>query len=55
MVNYAHLRSREHAFPWATLQLGRLHYALELWQVAGWLGGQKMSVGVFLLRQRSSE
>lgn len=33
MVNYAHLRSREHAFPWATLQLGRLHYALELWQV----------------------
>ncbi|PRW32980.1 retinoblastoma-associated -like [Chlorella sorokiniana] len=35
VVNYAHLRSREHAFPWATLQLGRLHYALELWQVGG--------------------
>lgn len=33
VVNYAHLRDRAHAFPWATLQLSRLHYALELWQV----------------------
>lgn len=34
VVNYAHLRDRAHAFPWATLQLSRLHYALELWQVS---------------------
>lgn len=43
VVNYAHLRSREHAFPWATLQLGRLHYALELWQVGA--QGLEFSMG----------
>lgn len=38
VVNYAHMRSHANAFPWATLQLGRLHHALELWQVGagGW-------------------
>jgi hypothetical protein len=33
VVNFAHQRSRQEAFPWATMMLGRLHHSLELWQV----------------------
>lgn len=35
VVNYAYLASPSTAFPWATLQLGRIHHTLELWQVGG--------------------
>jgi hypothetical protein len=38
VVNFAYLRSPQEAFPWATLQMGRMHHTLELWQV-GRVGG----------------
>ena len=37
MVNYASLRSSQHAYPWASVQMGRLQHALELWQGVDWV------------------
>ena len=34
VVNFAYLRSPAEAFPWAALQLRRMHHGLELWQVS---------------------
>ena len=39
VVNFAYLRSPQEAFPWATLQMGRMHHTLELWPVGG-VGGR---------------
>lgn len=48
VVNYAYMGRASQAFPWATLQLGRLHHCLELWQV-GAAGGRGAA------RQRASQ
>lgn len=37
VVNFAYLRSGDRAFPWVTLQLGRMHHTLELWQGCDWI------------------
>lgn len=34
VVNFAYLRSPAEAFPWAALQLRRMHHSVELWQVS---------------------
>ncbi|KAL4451183.1 hypothetical protein ABPG77_009255 [Micractinium sp. CCAP 211/92] len=37
VVNFAYLRSPAEAFPWAALQLRRMHHSVELWQGIDWL------------------